>query len=107
MNYYGTLILDSGVEVPFEVDGPVPGPVSTDGIVQDLKQRLDSVLDVAKDTAESFYTGMARISAEAKPDRAKVTFGMKLTGEAGVVFAKAGTEATFEITLKWDLNKAR
>ena len=107
MNYYGTLILNSGAEVPFEVDGPVPGPVSNEGIVQDLRQRLDAVLEVVKDTAESVHTSLARISPEAKPDGVNVTFGIKLTGEVGIVFAKAGTEATFEITLKWDLNKAR
>ncbi|MCY7407166.1 MAG: hypothetical protein LH631_07250 [Alkalinema sp. CAN_BIN05] len=28
-------------------------------------------------------------------------FGLKLTAEAGVVFAAAGGEVNFEITLKW------
>jgi hypothetical protein len=107
MQYYGTLILNSGADVLYEVDGPVPGPVSNEGIVKDLRPRLDAVLEVVKDTAESVHNSLARIPTEAKPDGINVTFGIKLTGEAGVVFAKAGSDATFEITLNWDLNKAR
>ena len=107
MDYYGTLILNSGAEVLYEVEGPVPGPVSNEGIVTDLRPRLDAVLEVVKDTAESVHTSLACISTEAKPDGVDVTFGMKLTGEAGVVIAKASTDATLKITLKWGLNKPR
>jgi hypothetical protein len=107
MDYYGTLILNSGAEVLYEVEGSVPGPVSNEGIVQDLRPRLDAVLEVVKDTAESVHTSLARISTKARPDGVDVTFGIKLTGEAGVVFARASADATFEITLKWDLSRAR
>ena len=38
---------------------------------------------------------------EIKPGEVEVKFGVKVTGEANWVVAKAATEGSFEITLKW------
>jgi hypothetical protein len=39
---------------------------------------------------------------EARPDGIEVKFGVKVTGEASWVVAKAATEGSFEVTLTWD-----
>jgi hypothetical protein len=38
---------------------------------------------------------------EIKPDEVEVKFGVKVSGEASWVVAKAATEGNFEITLNW------
>jgi hypothetical protein len=38
---------------------------------------------------------------EIKPDGVEVKFGVKVTGEANWVVARAATEGSFEITLTW------
>jgi hypothetical protein len=38
---------------------------------------------------------------EIKPDGVEVKFGVKVTGEASWVVAKAATGGSFEITLTW------
>jgi hypothetical protein len=35
----------------------------------------------------------------------KIEFGAKLTAEAGVVIAKAATEANFKLSLEWSAGK--
>jgi hypothetical protein len=32
----------------------------------------------------------------------EVSFGLKLNAETGAIIAKAGTEATINVTLKWE-----
>ena len=39
---------------------------------------------------------------EIKPGGVEVKFGVKVTGEANWVVAKAATEGSFEITLTWE-----
>lgn len=37
----------------------------------------------------------------AKPDEVTVKFGIKVTGGANWIVAKAATQGSFEVTLKW------
>lgn len=39
---------------------------------------------------------------EINPEGVEVRFGVKVTGEANWVVAKAATEGSFEITLTWE-----
>jgi hypothetical protein len=39
-------------------------------------------------------------------DEVEVKFGLKLTAEAGAIFSSVGGEVSYEITLKWNQNKA-
>lgn len=98
---YGMLVLDDGTEVPFEVEGPYIGPVSDEGLIMDLRHRFDSVIKIVMQTAEKFNEGLKDTAVSARPSRFKIKFGLKLTADAGVVFAKSGTEGSFEITLQW------
>jgi Trypsin-co-occurring domain 1 len=38
---------------------------------------------------------------DAKPDGVEVKFGIKVTGEANWIVARAATEGNFEVTLTW------
>jgi hypothetical protein len=38
---------------------------------------------------------------DAKPDEVGVKFGIKVTGEANWIVARAATEGSFEVTLTW------
>ena len=49
-------------------------------------------MDVSTETAEGAFTGINNIAGEARPDEITLRFAIKLTADAGVVFAKAGTE---------------
>ncbi len=42
----------------------------------------------------------------AQPDGVEVKFGVKVTGTATWLIAKAATEGNFEITLTWKADKA-
>jgi hypothetical protein len=44
---------------------------------------------------------------EIKPDEVEVKFAVKVTGEANWVVAKAATEGSFEITVKWSPDSAQ
>lgn len=44
---------------------------------------------------------------EIKPDAVEVKFGVKVTGEANWIVAKAATEGSFEITLSWDASSVQ
>jgi len=99
---YGTIVMKDGNEIMFEIDeGQYIGPVSEDGVVRDLRARFDSVMALVQETAHSAYTGLADMAEDVKPGEYELKFGLKLTADAGVVFAKVGSEGTFEMTLRW------
>lgn len=102
---YGKMIVDDDKPlILFEISENYVGEVSDEGIIQGLQQKFTSVLELIKNTAESTYRGLCNIEQKATPDEVEVCFGVKLTGEAGVVFSKAGSEGAFQITLKWKTN---
>ena len=98
---YGRIIMNSGASALFEVEGPVAGPISRDNMASDLERKFDDVLAIIKETAENAYTGLQKIDARSKPDEYEIKFGLKLTAGTDVLFAKAGSEGSFEVTLRW------
>src|SRR3712207_2295993 len=99
---YGTIVMEDGHEVLFEIEeGQYIGPVSQEGVVQGLRERFDKVMDLVQETAHSTRTALANMADDAKPSEYELKFGLKLTADAGVVFAKVGSEGTFEMTLRW------
>jgi hypothetical protein len=98
---YGTLVLSDGEEVLFELDEAYVGPVSDEGVVQGLRESFERVMRVVQHTAEGIHVSINQISNTVRPNSYEVTFGVKLSAVAGVVFAKAGTEGTFQIKLTW------
>lgn len=64
-----------------------------------LSQALDKVVPAVGEV----FTKITSLTL--KPDHVELEVGIKFIGEAGVVIAKASTEANLVVTLKWDRNK--
>lgn len=64
-----------------------------------IRKSMSEVLEPLRLYAKGISSKV--LSMEPRPDEVEVKVGIKITGEAGVIFAKAGTEGSMEITLKW------
>jgi hypothetical protein len=96
------------VRMPVDDSTTVLVEVSDDGV-----ERVGRVRDVAASTAETLQqavqgilpavdevlTGMRGLAQ--RPEKVKLEFGIKLSAEAGVLIARASTEAQFKVTLEW------
>ncbi|MGI5239662.1 CU044_2847 family protein [Dactylosporangium sp. CA-139066] len=83
------------VAVSFEID-PVPGFVPagmSDELVGRVRDAVQPAVLAAREVLEQVR--------QARPDRVEVKFGVKVTGTANWLVAKAATEGNFEITLAW------
>jgi hypothetical protein len=86
--------LDDSMVVGFEFD---PGP----GFHQaGAKEFVGQVRKAVEPAVEAAKTVLEKVK-EIKPGEVEIKFGVKVTGEANWVVAKAATEGSFEITLKW------
>jgi hypothetical protein len=86
--------LDDSTVVGFEFD---PGPGFHQAGVKDFVGQVSKAVEPAVEAAK---TVLAKVT-EINPDEVEVKFGVKVTGEASWVIAKAATEGSFEITLTW------
>lgn len=92
-------------------EGTVPrGPVKTG-----LKERAESLLESAanltsltfealidlylRTNINAFCTSLERL--DNPPESAELSFGLKLTADAGAAICKAGSEATYNVKLTW------
>lgn len=86
--------LDESTTVGFEFE---PGPgfhqAGAKEFVGQVRKAVEPAVEAAKAVLEKVK--------EIKPDGVEVKFGVKVTGEANWVVAKAATEGNFEITLNW------
>jgi hypothetical protein len=100
--HYGKIKLSSGEEVLFEIDHDYYGDAShrKDFIIQ-----FESIMKSIKDIAENAYISMRNISEDARPDSYEISFGMKFSADAGVVFARLGSEGNFLVKLTWMAKK--
>jgi hypothetical protein len=86
--------VDESTEVGFEVE-PGPGwhPAGANDLVGRVREAVAPAVEAAKVVLDKVK--------EAKPSGVEVKFGVKVTGEANWIVAKAATEGSFEITLTW------
>lgn len=90
--------------------------------VEDNEQRLQRVGradTVIRGTTETLEEALRRVEPAvaavvsqvrklaSPPDKVQLEFGVKLTAEAGVVIAKAATEANFKLSLEWTLDSKK
>lgn len=68
-------------------------------IVEKTKEEMEGMINATSDFAKDAAKKISEM--DYKPDEIQIKFGVKLTAEAGVVFAKAATEGNFEFTLTW------
>lgn len=102
------------VEMPLEDGSMILVEVSDD---EQRLQRVGRIGSVVRDSAETLDQALRRVKPvvttvlnqirdlATPPDTVKVEFGVKLTAEAGVVIAKAATEANFKLTLEWTVSQ--
>ena len=63
------------------------------------QQTFEEALDKIKPVASTIITKLRDLNQPA--DEVEVKFGLKLTADAGAIFASVGGEVSYEITLKW------
>ena len=87
--------LDDSTTVGFEFE-PEPGfhQAGAKEFVGQVRKAVEPAVEAAKAVLDKVK--------EIKPDGVEVKFGVKVTGEATWVVAKAATEGSFEITLTWE-----
>lgn len=95
-----------------ELEGGDVVGIEVDVMLEDVDDQLVSTRDEDAKTV-AFSEAMARIKPMANqligtlkglaetPDTVAVKFGLKLSAGAGVIVAKASTEANFEVSLTW------
>jgi len=84
-----------------ETQGRQRGSRSQEGLVQTDK-RFSDVMAHIKPTAEYVLQSFRDMQT---PDEITIDFGIKFQANAGVVFASASSQATFQVTLKWNNEK--
>ena len=102
--------LDDGTAFLVEVEKPVPtrgnsiqrvAAVNSGQLVlqatRTLEEALDQVQPVISKVVSKLKSGLTTPANEVE-----ITFGLKLSAEAGVVFGSVGGEVTFEVKLKWE-----
>lgn len=69
----------------------------------DLAKASAEALDKAMDTIRAMATRTKETvdSLDCRPDDIEVTFGIKLTAEAGAIISKVGGEAALQVKLAW------
>lgn len=63
---------------------------------------LDRAMGAIKGMARRVAATSSSLKAHEKPSQIEVEFALKLTSEAGVYVAKAGTEASFNVKMIWE-----
>lgn len=100
------------IEFPFEdgstimvemdelkVEGGVV-PVSTrSGEVEKATTTFEAAVSKIRPVAESVINTLHDIPK--RPDEIELEFGLKLNGQTGIYIASVGTEANFQVRLKW------
>lgn len=82
-------------ESGFDRVGRGPG-----GLARSSAETLQEALDHIRPALDTM-AGSVRQMVH-RPDKVSVEFGIKLAAEAGVVVAKATSEANFTLTLEWN-----
>lgn len=90
--------VDDSTVVGFEVE-PGSGwhPAGVKEVVGQVREAVEPAIKAAKVVMDKVK--------DAKPDEVEVKFGIKVTGEANWIVARAVTEGSFEVTLTWSLSE--
>ncbi|MEV4310637.1 CU044_2847 family protein [Actinocrispum sp. NPDC049592] len=100
------MTLESGDKVLVEVD-TIPG-------VDRASTRADKAIDVATHTLDKGLEQVAPVmnavvnrlrDTPTPPDKVTLQFGLKVSGELGLIIGKSSAEANFTITAEWNAPK--
>jgi hypothetical protein len=98
-----TVKLVSGQELAVEVD-EAPA-VGVRAVALTDKGEIDFARALEHIKAAASELQMALASVAIPPESCEVSFGIKFSASAGVILAKAGTEANFAIKMSWSNKK--
>lgn len=94
---------ENGTNVLVEIETPEKGGArlvskGKDGIVK-AQGSFEEAVEGIKPIADKIISAIG--SLPKKPKETEVAFGVKFTGEVGVILAKSSLDATLNIKLKW------
>jgi Trypsin-co-occurring domain 1 len=94
-----TYALDDSTTVSFEVE-PAPGfrPAGAGEVIGRVQSAVGPAVEAAKLVLDRVR--------EVRPDQVELKFGIKVSGNANWLVARAATEGNFEITLTWARDRA-
>jgi hypothetical protein len=75
--------------------------VETGELVYKAKKNLEEALETVRPVASAILSKL-QSGLTTPADAVEVTFGLKLSAEAGVVFSSVGGEVNFEVKLTWN-----
>lgn len=104
MKHVIAMPMEAGGVVQIEVDGAESGRPIMRGAgslpLEKSAQSFEAAVAAIRPVALTIVRQFADIAAGTSSVRLK--FGLKFTAEAGAVIASVGSEANFEIEVKWD-----
>ncbi len=74
------------------------------GLAKKTRKALDEAMAGINDMAERVAQTVEKMTKS--PSEIEVSFGIKFDAETGVLIAKAGLEASINVTLKWQKRNA-
>lgn len=77
------------------------------GLEDEVTAKFDEAMDIVRQLATVFTTSINELADQFCPHETSLTFGLKVQAESNWVVAKAGGEANFQISLKWNPKKER
>ncbi len=91
----GTILVE--VDVPEEM-GMVPAARGLD-VSDKARQTFEAAMDKVRPAAQVIIGKLRTLHDP--PDEIEVEFGLKMSAEAGAIFAAGGVEANYKVTLTW------
>lgn len=73
---------------------------SPEELVNASAEAMERAMGAIREMSERTRSGLAKLAEP--PDQVEVSFGIKVTAEAGVVISKVSGEAALEVKLSWD-----
>lgn len=97
------------LEVPLDGGGSVRIEVADDSGVERVGRAGDAVRTAGETLQDGLHAIQPAVAAVVghfrdtvdAPDRLELTFGITVSGTAGIVVARAATEANFTVTVEW------
>lgn len=94
--------LEDGTTMLVEIDEPEQGGLVKASLSEKIaksQQTLEKSLEKVQPAAKFVIAQLRKLNDS--PDEIQVSFGLKLSADAGAVLASAGAEANYTVTLKW------
>lgn len=96
--------VESGGSILFEVDAPAEGRTMRGGpaggeLIERGRHTLEQSLGAVAPALAKLLEELRGVSHEL--NEVEVELGLKLAGEAGMVIARAATEANFRVLVRW------